>query len=141
MLFLGAVIFGYDFYIYNRLEQAVRAGARFASMAEYDAYGGHNPGACSGNCSITLPASADFAKRISAYTVFGNPDAPDNAQPIIEGLTPNKIAVTVGFQDGVPVSVQVGVAGYSMNAFAGKMPINKPVTRFPYMGNYVPVAP
>ena len=35
-LFLGAWAFGYTFYQYSKLENAVRAGARYASLRTYD---------------------------------------------------------------------------------------------------------
>jgi hypothetical protein len=34
--FTGTFQFGYTFYVYNNLESAVRGGARYASMRNYD---------------------------------------------------------------------------------------------------------
>jgi len=35
-LFLGTWQFGYAYYLYGELEQAVRSGGRFASLSTYD---------------------------------------------------------------------------------------------------------
>jgi Flp pilus assembly protein TadG len=38
LLLLGAVFFGYDSHMYDRLEESVRAGSRYASIQPYDAH-------------------------------------------------------------------------------------------------------
>ena len=140
LLLLGTIAYGYDFYTYNRLEEVVRAGARFASTQQYDAY--TSSGAtCKGDCLINLPSTFDFAQRVQQYTVFGDPAAPDSATPIIEGLTVNNIRVAVRFVDGFPVNVSVGIKDYVLRTPLGAITLQKPVTAFAYVGNFVPKKP
>ncbi len=140
LLFLGTIAYGYDFYTYNRLEEVVRAGARFASTQQYDAYTTSGV-TCKRDCLITLPNSFAFAQRVKEYTVFGDPAATDAATPIVEGLTTNNITVTARFVDGYPVYVTVGVTGYVLRTPMGTITLQKPATTFAYVGNFVPTKP
>src|SRR5947209_18054089 len=59
LIFAGTFQFGYYFYIYNRLEGAARAGARYASLRDY-------------NSSTSTPAS-DFVTAVNNMVVYGSP--------------------------------------------------------------------
>ena len=140
-LFLGVISYGYDFYTYNRLEEAVRAGARFASTQEYDGYASAGL-TCKGDCTTNnLPKTFSFAQRVRYYTAFGDPSAASTATPVIEGFTDNNVSVRVKFVSGYPVYVSVGVTGLVLRTPLGALTLNKPVTTFAYVGNFVPTKP
>jgi Flp pilus assembly protein TadG len=138
-LFLGVVMFGYDFYVYNRLETVVYAGSRFASIQTYDSHTGLDPALRCTRCSIALSqSSSDFARRTANFTVYGTPDpgvGDHAAQALVENLSPANIVVTLEVKNNMPVTVSVAVTGFSMATPAGPAVLNgRPATSFPWMG-------
>jgi len=74
--------------------------------------------------------------------VFGPPTAADNAKPLVPGLTPSEVTVTVAF-DGkfVPLSVTVFVNSYTIDAVVTTFTItNKPSLQMPFLGQYYPLS-
>lgn len=121
-LFLGTWSFGYAYYIYAELEGAVRSGARYASLAAYDA------------SSVTT-----YQTAVQNMVVYGDPAG--TTQPLVPGLQTSNVSVVVGTSNGEPTSVTVSITGYQMPAMYGYPTtlINKPALQIPFLGNYVPL--
>jgi Flp pilus assembly protein TadG len=122
-LFLGVWQFGYGFYTYNELEQAVRAGARYASMRAYD--------------SATETPSTAFRDAVRNVVVYGTPAV--GTTPVVPNLTTANVNVTAAFASKVPRYVTVSITNYQIPLFLGDVTLNgRPATRFPYVGVYEP---
>ncbi len=140
-LLLGTMFYGYNYYTYNRLEEAVRDGARFASTQPYNVLSGADPippcagGTCKG---ITIdPTSSAFARMVRNVTIYGTPTLTDSPVPLVEGLLPENVQVLMDVTNGVPVAVGVAITGYHMNTPTGSVTLSKPVTMFAYPANYL----
>lgn len=124
-LFLGSLQFGYSFYIYNDLEQAVRAGARYASMRSYSS-------------TSSTPDTA-YQTAVKNAVVYANPAG--GTQPVAPGLTAANVALTMEMQQGVPSAVTVAITNYRLPQIVGSVLLtDKPATQFPYLGVYTPPA-
>jgi len=124
-LFLGALQFGYSFYVYNELEQAVRAGARYGSMRSY--------------ASTSATPDSAYLTAVKNTVVYANPAG--GSQAVAPGLAAAHVAVTMGMQHGVPVTVTVAITNYRLPQIVGSVLLtNKPATEFPYLGVYSPPA-
>ena len=121
--FAGCFQFGYTFLLYNRLENSVRAAARYASLRAYN--------------SATSTPSTDFAAAVKNVAIYGNPDG--GTQTTAPGLTSNHIQLTVDIVNGVPDTITVAISGYAVNGiFGAKTFTNKPSATFRYGGRYAP---
>jgi len=121
-LFLGVWQFGYGFYIYSELEQAVRDGARYASLLTY-------------NSSNSTP-TAGFTTAVQNVVVYGN--AAGGTTPVAPGLTTADVSVTVTFTS-VPTAITVAITNYRLPTYFGNQTLNgKPTTTFPFVGVYGP---
>ena len=125
-VFLGGWAFGFTFFQYAQLENAVRAGARYASEQTYD--------------SATTTPSANFLTAVQNMTVYGDPAAdPTTATPVVSGLSTNNVRLTVGFTNGAPSTMTVAITGFQVNSYIGKTTLNgKPYVWFPFVGNFGP---
>lgn len=123
-LFAGTFEFGYAFYQYNKLVNAVRAGARYASVETYD--------------SATSTPSANYAANVKNMVVYGNPNPPAGAVPLVPNLSPQNVNVVVTFAQSVPRYVTVQITGYRLDAAFGVIRLNLPTCTFPYAGRYAP---
>ena len=125
-LFIGAWTFGYTFFQYAQLEDAVRAGARYASELNYD--------------SATATPSAAFLTAVQNMTVYGDPGAnPATATPVVTGLTTGNVNLNVGFTNSAPSSMTVSITGFSVLTYFGRTSLtNKPYVWFPYVGYWSP---
>ena len=124
-LFLGVWQYGYGFYVYAELEQAVRAGARYAAERTYD--------------SATSTPTGTYLAAVQNVVVFGDPAPANGATPVAPGLTTDKVTVTVTFTSGVPTSMAVGISGYQMPTYFGNVSLSgKPTTSFPFVGIFGP---
>lgn len=122
--FTATFQFGYIFYRYNALENAVNTGARWASMASYD--------------SPSTSPSAAFQVTLKNMVLYGSPTA--GASPVVPGLTSDNVVLTVTFENDVPAYVQVHIVNYTISAIFGNMNCsNKPVVRYAYQGLWVPI--
>jgi Flp pilus assembly protein TadG len=148
-IFLGTVSFGQDIHMYNRLEESVRAGARFASLpsSKYDAYGGLDPrpAACAA-CDFT-PTSGPYVTSVRNMVAYGCDPAAGSATgctqvPVVEGVLPANVTVTLRMVNSWPKAVTVSMRGVSMTTPLGRVVLNgKPVTSFPWMAVYMPPPP
>ena len=125
-MFLGTWTFGYTFYLYSRLENAVRDGARYASLQTYD--------------SSTSTPSAAFLQAVQYMTVYGDPNAnPSTATPLVPNLSTNNVQLTVTFTNNAPSAVTVSLTGYQVRTFNGSVTLTgKPYVSFPFLGFWGP---
>lgn len=128
MMFLlfGTFQFGQALLTYNNLVNAVRHGARYASMAKISN---------SGN-AVLSNAYIDAARNA---VVYGDPFVTDSNQtPIVAGLTPSQVDVQVEFDAGnVPRMVTVRLNSYTINAIGTNFTIqNKPSLQMSFLGKY-----
>lgn len=115
--------YGYIFYQYNSLKNAVNTGARWASMAAYD--------------SPSAAPSAAFQNRVKNMVVYGTPTA--GTSPVIPNLTTDNVQLQVTFENSVPAEVEVSVNDFTISGVFGSMQCsNKPVVRFAYQGIWAP---
>lgn len=121
-VFLGTFQFGLAFVYYNNLANAVRAGARYAGLRTYD--------------SPTTTPSAAFTNAVRNMTVYGDPNG--GARPVVQGLTPAHVQVTVITDRTVPQQIRVSIRQFPMNVVLKTFQISKPEAVFPYLGNYAP---
>jgi Flp pilus assembly protein TadG len=122
-LFLGTWSFGYEYYIYAELEGAVRAGARYASLATYDA-----------------SSTSSYQTAVQNMVVYGDPAG--STQPLVPGLETSNVNVVVGVVNGgEPTSVTVSISGFKTAAMSldAVTLTNKPSLEIPFLGNYVPL--
>jgi len=122
-IFTGVFQFGYAFYQYNYLENAVRGGARYASLRAYD--------------SATSTPSAAYLTAVRNMVLYGDPSG--GAQPVTPGLTADKVTVTMTFERNVPRGVTVAISNYQIDAVFTRLTLsNKPKVSFPFLGRYAP---
>jgi Flp pilus assembly protein TadG len=121
--FIGIFEFGYAFYTYNALLAAVRAGARYASLATYD--------------SATATPTQSYANAVKNTVVYGDPTG--GTQVLVPGLDPSKVTVTVQMVDNVPDMVKVSINSFTVNTIFRKLQwTNKPAASFRYSGTFAP---
>lgn len=123
-LFVGVIRFGMACFYFGELQNAVRTGARFASYRTY-------------NSSTSTPA-ADWTDAVKNVTVYGSPTG--GTRPVVPGLTPANVTVTVTFDRQVPDQVKVSITNFRMNLLVASRTVSKPSTEIPYVGRYAPPA-
>ncbi|MEK7408295.1 MAG: TadE/TadG family type IV pilus assembly protein [Acidobacteriota bacterium] len=122
-IFGGVFQFGYAFYLYNTLESAVRAGARYASLRTYD--------------SGTATPSAAYLAAVRNTVLYGNPGG--GTQPVVPGLTTANINVTMTMDLNVPYQVTVAIGSYQIDAIFTRIDLTgKPKAAFNYVGRFSP---
>jgi len=122
-IFTGVFQFGYTFYVYNRLENAVRAGARYGSLRVYD--------------SATETPSAAYVEAVRNVVLYGNPSG--GSQPIVPGLSAESVTVTMAMDRNVPQQASVAIATYDIDAvFTTIHLVGKPRAAFTYVGRFAP---
>ena len=122
--FAGTFQYGYTFYTYNKLESAIRGGARYASMRSYDS-------------STSTPSTA-FATAVQNVVVYGN--SAGTGSPIAPGLATSNVEVLPTMKGGIPLTMTVRITGYQVNAVFSNFTFNsKPSTTFSYTGTPAPI--
>lgn len=121
-LFLGTWQFGYAYYLYGELEQAVRDGGRYASLRSYDA----------ANPSV-------YQSAVQNVVVYGNPAG--GTQRVVPGLLLSNVTVTTpSFAGASQPKVTVSISGYQLPAMFSRIVLNgKPGNQFPFLGNWAPL--
>ena len=123
-LFTGSFQFGYAFLVYDNIETAVRAGARYAATRTYD--------------SATPTPSSAYLTAVRNMVVYGNPAG--GTRRVAPGLDPANVRVTMTFAKNIPSVVSVDIINYSLDAVVATMNVNgKPKVSFPYLGRWEPV--
>jgi Flp pilus assembly protein TadG len=130
LLLLGAIQFGWAFYIYNQLEKAVRDAARYAAMrTHYD--------------------TTAFTTQVRNVAVCGLPDCTGQT-PLVPNLTPTQISWSFTWSSSAsakPDTVVVWVNDYTFPRVLMPLRIQQSTVQpsqavrlksaFPYMGRFV----
>ena len=120
-LMTGLFELGHGLYTYNKLQTAVRAGARYASMRSYDS-------------SSSTPSDA-FRLAVRNVVIYGEPGGA--GEPNVPDLEPAQINIVVGMSGAVPSEMTVKVNGYALDTIFGSVTLtNKPAATFAYGGRY-----
>ncbi len=115
--------YGYIFYQYNTLKNAVGAGARWAAMAAYN--------------SPNTTAASDFETKVKNMVVYGQPVAGNS--PVLPRLTTSNVQLQVVFANEVPTVMKVSITGYTIDGIFGSMNCtNKPAVNYAYQGIWAP---
>jgi Flp pilus assembly protein TadG len=114
--------FGYSFYVYNRLEGSVAAGARFASRLTYD--------------SASATPSQTYNTAVTNLVVYGNPAG--GTEPVIPGLSSSNVELTVSMENGVPARTRVAIVNFDITSAQTWRLNGKPFAEFRYMGRFAP---
>ena len=123
-LFIGTLEFGYGFYLYSQLSEAVRSGARYASLRTYD--------------SATSTPTTAYLTAVQNMVAYGDPSG-TNTTPLVVGLTPGMVSVGCTFTKNVPTAVSVTINGYNLPTYFGTKTLNNnPYVWFPYVGVFGP---
>jgi Flp pilus assembly protein TadG len=130
-IFTATFQYGFIFYQYNALVNAVNNGAHFGALQIYDT-------------TSTTPSNA-FSTAVKNMVVYGDPTG-TNTTPVVKGLTTGNVNITIGAIGSsgttfLPVSVTVSISGYTINGVTGKFTLaGKPAVTYVYQGLYCPVA-
>jgi hypothetical protein len=107
-LLTAGVQYGVAFLSYGELQTAVMAGARFAS---------------------TAPQDSSYAATVRNLVVYGQPQAPPAARPVVRGLKPEHVRVAATAD-----AVTVDIDGYTIDAGFHHFPLRgKPAVTLPYL--------
>lgn len=112
VVFAGIFQIGYTFYIYGTLVDAVRAGARYASLQS-------RPG----------DRANDVVRRaVQNLVVYGDPATPNQgATPLVNGLTRDNVEVDFG-----PKTATVSVRAYKIDSLFSRLSLDgRPAVTFP----------
>jgi Flp pilus assembly protein TadG len=116
-MFTGIFQVGYTFFTYSTLVNAVRAGARYASL--------HAPN--------TNAADPQFSKSVINMVVYGEPHPAVEAKPVVRGLAPDNVQLILG-----PSTATVSVRGFEIDAIFTKVAlVGRPTITFPFTGGVV----
>jgi Flp pilus assembly protein TadG len=130
-MFIATFQFGYAFFVYNRLQTAVRNGARYASVRTFRA---------ADAASITK-----FKTAVQQMVVYGSSTATAGST-VVPGITTANVVVNITDTSGnaagaavMPDKVQIYISGYALDAlFRTYTFTSKPYENFPYVGVWLP---
>jgi Flp pilus assembly protein TadG len=129
--FTGVFQFGYTFYAYSKLENATRAGARYAAMSVYR----------NDTPTVNSSPSSTLVDEVRNVTVYGDPAGSGGGtrDAVVNGLTTSNVNVSVSFANSVPATVSVSISGLRVNGLFGTWQANgKPEATFQFVGRYAP---
>jgi len=107
-LFTGVFQLGQSFYTYNRLVNAVRQGARFASLQ---------------------PETAADSGAVQKLIVFGEMNPAPGASPLIAGLSERNVQVIIVDRKATVVIRDFALSGmFSSTTLDGKPSVTFPIT-------------
>jgi Flp pilus assembly protein TadG len=130
--FTSTFQYGFIFYQYNAILNAVNNGAHFGALQNY-------------TTTSASPLPAAFSTAVKNMVVYGDPTG-TNTTPVVKGLTTGNVTITIGSigSSGTtffPTSVTVAITGYTINAVVGSYTLTgKPAVTYTYQGMYCPVA-
>jgi hypothetical protein len=123
-VFVGTFQYGYTFFTYNKLESAIRGGARYASMRTYD--------------SSTSTPSVAFSTAVKNMVVYGN--SAGTGSPLSPHLDGSNVEVLPTMQGAIPRFMTVRITGYQLDAVFTTFSFNaKPSRTFAYTGTPSPL--
>lgn len=109
--FVGVFQIGYTFFTYNTLVNAVRAGARYASL---------QPAGSSA-------ADPEFSKSVQNLVVYGDPKPAAQAKPIVPGLALQNVELVLG-----DATATVSLRGFQIDTLFSKINLDgRPTVTFP----------
>jgi Flp pilus assembly protein TadG len=109
-MFAGIFQAAYTLVTYTSLVNAVRAGARYASL--------HVP---------ANAADQSFSKAVRNVVVYGESSPPPGAPPIVNGLTPDNVVMTLGEK-----AATVSLRNFAIDATFTKLNLDgRPTVTFP----------
>ena len=112
--------FGYSFLSYNKLENAVRAGARYAALRTYDS-------------GTNIPSDA-FAAAVKNVVLYANPNG--GTTPVVSGMTADQIVLSVAMYNGTPDMITVKLTSFQIDAAVAKITLSgKPWATYRYQGS------
>jgi Flp pilus assembly protein TadG len=115
---------GYSMYLYNELVGAVRAGARYASLANV-----------SNNGTPTVQAA--YTTAVKNMVVYGNTSPAAGAQPLVPGLKTANVSMSMTWKGAVPTYCTVSISSYTIDAVFKIFTLTgKPSYKVPYFGQY-----
>ena len=119
LVFTGVYQFGYSFYVYNALQTAASDAAQLGAKMNYD----------------TSDASS-FNTALTNMVVYGDTTVPQNAKPIVLGLTTDNVNVSVNPSSAMPTDITVTIQNFQVDALFTKFTFNgKPRATAAYMGH------
>ncbi len=114
---------GYSLYTYNKLESAVRFGARYAARRTYDS-------------GTSTPSSA-FLAAVQNMVVYANPNG--GTTPVVPGLTTNQVSLAVSMYSGTPDMMTVSLSSFQIDAVVAKFTLTgKPWASYRFQGTFAP---
>jgi len=127
-VFVSTFQYGYFFYQYNLLVNAVNNGAHFAAMQVYD--------------SNTTTPSSSWTTAVQKMVLYGDPTGGTSTLQA-KNLTTSNISITVGSVGSgatfTPTSFTVAITGYNIDGVTGKYVLTgKPAVTYPFQGMYCP---
>lgn len=127
-VFTSAFQYGYIFYQYNALQNAVINGAHYAAQYRYD--------------STTSTPSNSFQTKVQNMVVYGDPTG-NTTTPVLKNLATSNVNLTVTMLGSgtalVPSAMTVSISGYTINAIFGSYACtNKPSMTYAYQGIFSP---
>ncbi len=124
-IFCGVFQYGYTFYVYNSLVNAVRDGMRYASFK--------NLSNSSGN-GVTPQSYSDAVANV---VVYGSSSPASGTPAVVPNLTTSNVLVTVTYDSAyVPTAVSVKIQNFTVDGIFGSTTFNKPVLSMPYLGTF-----
>jgi hypothetical protein len=129
MAFTATFQYGYIFYQYNVLVNAVNNGAHFGALQMYDS-------------SSSAPSNT-FNAAVKNMVIYGDPTG-TNTTPVAKSLGTGNVTITIGSTGSAgttftPNSVTVAITGYTINGVTGTYALTgKPAATYPYQGMYCP---
>jgi Flp pilus assembly protein TadG len=116
---------GYSMYLYNELVSAVRAGARYASLAKVS------------NDGVTASTQAAYGTAVKNMVVYGNTNPANGAQPVVPGLTTNQVNMSMGWKGATPTDCTISISSYQIDAVFKTFTLSgKPSYKVHYFGQY-----
>ena len=135
-VFASAFEYGYIFYQYNFLYNAVNNGGRYASMYPYDA----------SSPDYTTNPTSHFGPAVQDMVAYGDPSGASTS-PVLKNLGTSNVTISVtGTGDStatpstwVPSTIKVSISNYTISGIFGSYTFNgKPSVTYPFVGNYIP---
>jgi len=130
-VFASAFQYGYMFYQYNELENAVANGAHYAALRPYNT-----------QCSTPSGAYSDAVKNM---VVYGDPTG-TNTTAVVKNLATSNVTLTITPTQTVcptvtwtPSTVNVKITSFTIDAIFGSFTANnKPSVTYQYQGIFSP---
>jgi archaellum component FlaG (FlaF/FlaG flagellin family) len=127
--FTATFQYGYIFYQYNALVNAVNNGAHFGALQVYD--------------SSSSTPSTTYTTAVKNMVIYGDPTG-TNTTPVVKSLGTSNVTITIGYLGNAgttftPTSVTVAITGYTINGVTGTYTLTgKPAATYPFQGMYCP---